>query len=107
LLSLFFLFVSVTHLEFPAAAVKLQRQRMEVSKFTMPEIRALTLFYLKTEILKRRQKGMVVRASCRAHGKITGLGSVGSAFHMAPPAVTEVYSDKDVEDDKKTRQQNL
>jgi hypothetical protein len=39
----------------PAAPVKLQTQRMYVSKLTMPEIRARFLFYFKTEIAKRRK----------------------------------------------------
>jgi hypothetical protein len=38
-----------------AAAVKCQKQRMYVSKLTMPEIRALSLFYFKTEIAKQRK----------------------------------------------------
>jgi hypothetical protein len=38
-----------------AAAVKLQKQRMYVSKLTLPEIRALFLFYFKTEIAKQRK----------------------------------------------------
>jgi hypothetical protein len=39
----------------PAAAVNRQKQRMYVSKLTMPEIRALCLFYFKTEIAKQRK----------------------------------------------------
>jgi hypothetical protein len=39
----------------PAAAVALQKQRMDISKLTMPEIRALSLFYFKTEIAKQRK----------------------------------------------------
>jgi hypothetical protein len=39
----------------PAAAVKLQKQSMDFSKLTIPEIRALSLFYFKTEIAKQRK----------------------------------------------------
>jgi hypothetical protein len=37
----------------PVAAVKLQKQRLDVSKLTMPEIRILALLYFKTEIAKQ------------------------------------------------------
>jgi hypothetical protein len=36
----------------PAAAVKLQMQRINVLKLAMPEIRALSLHYFNTEIPK-------------------------------------------------------
>jgi hypothetical protein len=39
----------------PAAAVKPPKQRIYVSKLTMPEIRALSLFYFKTEIAQQRK----------------------------------------------------
>jgi siroheme synthase len=58
----------------PAAAVKLQKKRMYVSELTMPEIRALSLHYFKTEMSP-------------------GVVSDVSAFRMAPLAVTEVDSD--------------
>jgi hypothetical protein len=38
-----------------AAALKHQKQRMDVSELTMPEISAVSLFYLKTEIAKQRK----------------------------------------------------
>jgi hypothetical protein len=87
----------------PAAAVKLQKQRMDVSKLTMPEIRALSLHYFNTEIPKGN-KEMVVRAFAVLMEKSPGVVTVMSAARVAPPAVTEADSDEDAEDDNNTSQ---
>jgi hypothetical protein len=76
---------------------------MDVSKLTMPEIRALSLRYFNTEIPKGN-KGMVVRAFAVLMEKSPGVVTVISAACIAPPEVTEAGSDEDAEDDNNTRQ---
>jgi hypothetical protein len=48
----------------PAAAVKLQKQRMDVLKLTMLEIRALSLHYFNTEIPKEIKKWWCLHSLC-------------------------------------------
>jgi hypothetical protein len=87
----------------PAAAVKLQQQRMDVSKLTMPEIRALSLHYFSTKIPKGN-KEMVVRAFAVLIEKSPGVVTVISATRVAPQAVTEADSDGHAEDNNNTSQ---
>jgi hypothetical protein len=87
----------------PAAAVKLQKQRMDVSKLTMPEIRALSLRYFNTEIPKGN-KEMVVRAFAVLMEKSPGVVTVIPAARVAPQAVTEADSDEDAEDNNNRSQ---
>jgi hypothetical protein len=72
----------------------------------MPEIRALSLLYFKTEIAKGN-KELVVRAFAVRMKNSSGVVSVISAFRMAPPAATEVDSDGDAEDEKNRSQEVL
>jgi hypothetical protein len=87
----------------PAAAVKLQKKRMDFSKLTMPEIRALSLYYFKTEI-PTGNKEIAVRAFAVLMEKSPGVVSVISAVRMAPPTVTEADSHGDSEEDENTSQ---
>jgi hypothetical protein len=79
----------------PAAAVKLQKQRMYVLKLTMPEIRALSLFTLRPRSPNKGNKEMVERIFAVLMEKSPGVVSVISAYCMAPPVVTEVNGDRD------------
>jgi hypothetical protein len=83
--------------------VKLQKQRMDISKLTMPKIRARSLPYLNTEIPKGN-KEMVVRAFAVLMEKSPGVVTAIPAARIAPPAVTEADSDEDAEDDNNTSQ---
>jgi hypothetical protein len=87
----------------PTAAVKLKKQRMDVSELTMPEICALSLRYFNTEIPKGNIE-MVVRAFAVLMEKSPGVVTVISAARIASPAVTEADSDEHAEVDNNNSQ---
>ncbi len=71
-----------------AAAVKLQDKSMDVSKLAMPEMRALALYYFKTDLLEGK-KGAVMHAFAQLMEQHPGVALAISAVRVAPSAAAE------------------
>jgi hypothetical protein len=83
--------------------VKLQKQRMDVSELTMPDISTLSLRFFNTEIPKGN-KERVVRSFAVLMEKSPGAVTAISAARIAPPVVTEAESDEYAKDDNNRSQ---